>query len=119
MYIAGLALISLHTKGARFLAPLAQVGRMALTNYVLQSLICAVLFYGFGFGLYEKVGAAALIGITGIIYLLQILFSNLWLKRFQFGPLEWVWRSLTYARRQPMVKKALSHAEPGVPTPAI
>jgi uncharacterized protein len=69
---------------------------------VLQSLVCTLLFGGFGFGLYEKVGAAGLWGITFAVYLLQIPFSAWWLGRFRFGPLEWVWRSLTYGQRQPM-----------------
>ena len=63
-YVSGLALLSLRARGARLLAPLGQVGRMALSNYVLQSVICAILFGGFGFGLYEEVGAAGLLGLT-------------------------------------------------------
>jgi uncharacterized protein len=76
---------------------------MALTNYVMQSVICSLLFNGYGFGLYEKVGAAGLWGITFAIYLCQIPFSGWWLSRFQFGPLEWLWRSLTYKERQPFL----------------
>lgn len=105
-YIAGLALLSLRPRGARLLAPLAQVGRMALSNYVLQSLVCSLLFYGFGLGWYEQVGPAGLLGLTFLIYLLQIPLSALWLSRFQFGPLEWLWRSLTYRRRQALAKPA-------------
>lgn len=104
-YIAGLCLLSQNQAGARLLAPLGQVGRMALSNYVLQSLVCSVLFYGFGFGLYERVGAAVLVAITLAIYLAQIPLSAWWLRRFNFGPLEWVWRSLTYGKRQPMRKE--------------
>jgi uncharacterized protein len=100
-YISGLSLLSLGKHGAKALAPLGKVGRMALSNYLLQSLVCSVLFDGFGFGLYEKVGAAWLLGITILIYLLQIPFSAWWLNHFQFGPLEWLWRSLTYRQRQP------------------
>ena len=74
---------------------------MALSNYVLQSVICATLFGGFGFGLYEEVGAAGLVGLTVLIYLVQIPLSVWWLRRFQFGPIEWLWRSLTYGKRQP------------------
>lgn len=103
-YTAGLSLLSLKKSGSKFLSPLSQVGRMALTNYVLQSLVCSVLFYGPGFGLYEKIGAAGLLGIAVLIYCLQIPLSVFWLNRFQFGPLEWLWRSLTYGKRQPMVK---------------
>ncbi len=89
-YMSGISLLSLRKSGSRFLAPLAKVGRMALTNYVLQSLVCSILFGGFGFGLYEKVGAAGLLGIMFLVYLAQIPFSIWWLGRFQFGPLEWL-----------------------------
>lgn len=100
-YICGLALLSMQAQGARALAPLGKVGRMALSNYVLQSLVCSILFGGFGLGLYERVGAAGLLGLTGVIYLAQIPLSVWWLNRFQFGPLEWLWRSLTYRQWQP------------------
>lgn len=78
---------------------------MALTNYILQSVICSILFSGYGFGLYENVGAASLWGIVFAIYILQIPFSMWWLKNFQFGPMEWLWRSLTYKAWQPFYKK--------------
>ncbi len=100
-YVSGLSLLSLRARGARLLAPLGQVGRMALSNYMLQSVICAILFGGFGLGLYEEVGAAGLLGLTVLIYLAQIPLSVWWLNRFQFGPIEWLWRSLTYGKRQP------------------
>ena len=102
VYVTGLSLISSTANGAKTLSPLAAVGRMALTNYVLQSLICSILFGGFGFGLYEKLGAASLVGITCLIFLVQIPLSVWWLNRFKFGPLEWIWRSLTYRKFQPM-----------------
>jgi len=101
-YIAGLSLLSLRPRGAVLLAPLAPVGRMALTNYILQSLVCALLFYGVGLGWYEQVGAAGLLGITAVIYLGQVVLSGWWMKRFMYGPLEWLWRSLTYRQRQPL-----------------
>jgi uncharacterized protein len=95
-YICGLALLSLHVGGGRLLAPFSAVGRMALSNYVLQSLVCSVLFGGFALGLYEKVGSAALEGIAVLIFGMQVLVSGWWLRRFRYGPLEWIWRSLTY-----------------------
>jgi uncharacterized protein len=83
----------------RLLASLAPVGRMALTNYLLQTVICVFIFYGYGFGLFGRVGAtkATLIALT--IFLFQILMSSLWLKYFSYGPMEWIWRQLTYRRR--------------------
>ena len=101
-YMASLTLLAQHSDWQRRLAPLSYVGRMALTNYLLQSLVCTLIFYGYGLGLYGKVGAAVTIMLTVSIYLLQILFSNWWLRRFQFGPMEWLWRTLTYGRKQPM-----------------
>ncbi len=103
VYVSGLSLLSLKEGGAKMLAPIGKVGRMALTNYVLQSVVCSLLFNGYGFGFYEKIGAAGLWGITFAIYLCQIPLSGWWLSRFQFGPLEWLWRSLTYKEWQPFL----------------
>jgi len=106
-YISGVALLSLQARGASLLAPISQVGRMALSNYVFQSVVCSFIFNGYGLGLFEKVGAAGLWAITFAVYLVQIPLSVWWLKHFQFGPLEWVWRSLTYGKKQPFgLKKA-------------
>lgn len=103
VYISSLSLFSLKETGAKFLAPIGKVGRMALSNYVLQSVLCSLIFNGYGLGLYEKVGLAGLWGVTLAIYLCQIPLSNWWLGKFQFGPLEWLWRSLTYGQKQPFV----------------
>ena len=83
-------------------ARLAATGRMALTNYITQSLICTLIFYGHGLGLFERVAAPGRMGIVFGIWVLQLLWSPWWLKRFRFGPLEWLWRSATYMKRQPM-----------------
>ncbi len=119
-YIAGLALLSLRPRGSRLLAPLGQVGRMALTNYVLQSVVCSFLFYGFGLGLYERVGGAGLVGISLLVYLAQVAFSHWWLGRFRYGPLEWLWRSLTYGKRQPFARQPRVDGRPEeLATPAV
>lgn len=104
-YISGLALLSLTRPGAALLAPLANVGRMALSNYVLHSAVCVLLFNGFGLGWYEQVGAAGLLGLTVAIYLTQIPLSGWWLARWRYGPLEWAWRSLAYGRAQPFGRR--------------
>ncbi len=104
-YVCGLCLLWMHTSGAKWLEPLSQVGRMALTNYVLQSVLCSLIFNGYGLGLYEKVGTAGLLGISVAIFMLQVSLSRWWLTRFQFGPLEWLWRSLTYMQKQPFRRK--------------
>jgi uncharacterized protein len=81
---------------------LAAVGRMALTNYLMQSLICTALFYGWGFGLFGRLDRTALAGIVLAIWAFQLLSSAVWLAYFRFGPAEWLWRSLTYWQFQPM-----------------
>jgi uncharacterized protein len=73
---------------------------MALTNYLAQSLICTTIFYGYGFGLYGQVGPALGVFLTLVIFGLQVLFSRWWLSRYHYGPMEWLWRSLTYGKAQ-------------------
>ena len=81
---------------------LAAVGRMALSNYLMHSIICTTIFYGYGFGLFGKVERLGLLGIVVAILVLQLIVSPIWLTYFRFGPFEWLWRSLTYWRLQPM-----------------
>lgn len=83
----------------------AQVGRMALSNYMIQTAICIYLFYGFGFGLHGQLLQIELYYVIVGIWLFQIAFSNVWLHYFRFGPLEWVWRSLCYWKVQPLSRK--------------
>jgi uncharacterized protein len=80
----------------------AAVGRMALTNYLSQSILGALIFYTIGLGLYGQFSGYYLYFIVAGIWTIQIIFSNWWLNRFRFGPFEWVWRSLTYRQRQPL-----------------
>jgi uncharacterized protein len=81
---------------------LAAVGQMALTNYVSHSIICAFVFYGFGFGLYGELARHELYYVVFSIWVVQLVLSPIWLKYYKFGPLEWGWRSLTYLKKQPM-----------------
>ena len=101
-YMTSLVLLTQTVTWERRLRPLASVGRMAISNYLLQTLICTTLFYGYGFGLYGQVGAATGVLLTIAIYALQIPLSVWWLRHFRFGPVEWLWRSLTYGEWQPM-----------------
>jgi uncharacterized protein len=97
----------------RILAPFAAVGRMAFTNYILHSIIFGFIFFGYGFGLFGRMGAASALLLVAIVYSLQALFSTFWLSRFRFGPLEWLWRSVTYNRSQPMrIDRPLNAAMP-------
>ena len=81
---------------------LAAVGRMALSNYLLHTIICTTFFYGHGFGWYGYLSRSSLLLIVLFIWVLQLIVSPWWLKRFRFGPFEWLWRSLTYWSWQPM-----------------
>jgi len=85
---------------------LAPVGQMALTNYLLESIIATTIFYGYGLALFGQVGAAWGIVLTVVIYLLLIPFSHWWMKRFLYGPAEWLWRSMTYWKWQPLRRRA-------------
>jgi uncharacterized protein len=81
---------------------LAAVGRMAFTNYIMQSIICTIIFYGFGFGLFNQIDRFPQQLIVLAIWIFQLAISPWWLKRYRFGPLEWLWRTLTYWKRQPL-----------------
>lgn len=80
---------------------LAAVGKMALTNYIMQSVICAIVFTGVGFSLYGQLQRYELYYVVFSIWLFQLIASPIWLSYFRFGPLEWLWRSLTYKKLQP------------------
>jgi len=84
--------------GGRLVTVFAPVGRMALTNYLMHSIICVVLSYGFGLALWWRIGASTAMAIAAGIVVLQIPLSAWWLSRFRFGPIEWIWRRLTYGR---------------------
>lgn len=81
---------------------LARVGQMALTNYLAQSVLASLVFYGFGFGFAGEMSRLGQQGVVWFVWIVQILWSIAWLSRFRFGPAEWLWRSLTYWELQPM-----------------
>ncbi|MFA8433005.1 MAG: DUF418 domain-containing protein [Marinifilaceae bacterium] len=96
----GLVLWVYQMKIADFLMKgLAAVGRMAFTNYLCQTVICSLLFYSYGFGLFGKLQRVELLGIVLIIWMFQIGFSWFWLREYNMGPLEWLWRWLTYREK--------------------
>jgi uncharacterized protein len=97
--IAMVSLLWQKSSWHRLLALLAPVGRMALTNYLLQTVICVFIFYGYGFGQFGKFGATKATLLALVIFVFQILVSTLWLKYFSYGPMEWIWRQLTYRQR--------------------
>ena len=100
-YVAAVALLFQSPRWRRRLLWLAPVGRMALTNYLAQSLVYLLAFTGVGLGLYGKVGASVAVAVALFVFALQIASSRWWLERFRFGPAEWLWRSLTYGKPQP------------------
>jgi uncharacterized protein len=81
---------------------LAAVGRMAFTNYIMHSVVCTTLFYGHGLGLIGKVSRVGQLAIVLVIWAVQLVVSPIWLRYFLFGPLEWLWRSLTYLQWEPL-----------------
>lgn len=85
----------------------AAVGQMAFTNYIMHSVLCTMIFYGHGLGLFGRVGRVGQLGVFAGVAALQLWYSAPWLERFRFGPLEWLWRTLTYWRIQPF-RRALS-----------
>ncbi|HEX5050767.1 MAG TPA: DUF418 domain-containing protein [Planctomycetota bacterium] len=101
-WAAALLLILRAGRLARLTAALTSVGRMAFSCYVLQTVCCSLLFYGYGLALYGTVPRATLLLVVLAVSIVQIVFCSLWQRAFLFGPLEWAWRSLTYWRRQPL-----------------
>ncbi|GAB2577541.1 DUF418 domain-containing protein [Spirosoma areae] len=83
---------------------LSNVGQMAFSNYILQTLCCTLFFNGYGLGYFGKLPYHQLYYVVGVVWVINLLFSAIWLQFFRFGPLEWGWRSLTYWQRQPMRK---------------
>ncbi len=81
------------------------VGQMAFTNYLMQSLLVGLFFYGIGFGLFGKLQRHEIYYVVASVWIVQIIYSHIWLKYFRFGPLEWAWRSLTYWKVQPFVRE--------------
>jgi len=79
---------------------LAAVGRMALSNYISQSLICITLFFGIGFGFFGQIDRWTQVIVVLFVWVLQLIWSKPWLEKFKYGPLEWMWRSFTYGKKQ-------------------
>jgi len=102
-YACAIVLLSLHERWGRILAPLRFTGRMPLTNYLMQSVICTLIFYGYGLGFYERVGPTLCLVLAFVIFPVQVLTSIWWFRHFRFGPAEWLWRMLTYGAAPKML----------------
>jgi uncharacterized protein len=111
-YLGSLVLFAHSRVMHGFKAAIARVGRMGLTNYLLESGLATFFFYHWGLGFFGQTTRIERMGLVLAIYLLLIGFSALWLRHFRFGPMEWLWRTLTYLRPQPMRR---SQDQPGTP----
>ena len=100
-YISLIIFIYQKIKESNWYMVLANVGRTALSNYLLQTLLCTLIFYGHGFGLFAQVERKFQFIIVILVWFVQIILTQVWLKYYKFGPAEWLWRSLTYFKRQP------------------
>jgi uncharacterized protein len=105
-YAAGVVALTKLPIGRRLLGWAEPLGRMAFTNYLVQSVVFGWLFYGYGLGLFDRLGAASALAIGVVVYVVQVLFNGWWLKRYRFGPMEWLWRTLMYGQWQPMKRGA-------------
>ncbi|KAB2496378.1 DUF418 domain-containing protein [Priestia endophytica] len=97
-YISSIALLTYSNRWKKLLNALARAGKLSLTNYLSQSIVFTFLFYGYGFGLFSKVGVTGGIVFTIVFFTIQLFLSKLWLQFFVIGPLEWVWRLWTYLK---------------------
>lgn len=100
-YIAVLTLLFFRYSQNFLVVRLASVGKTALTNYVSQSIFGTLIFYGYGLGLMAEVSSATAVALCMPIFVFQLFLSHWWMTRFRYGPLEWVWRSLTLLSAQP------------------
>ena len=99
----GLVMLACRTAALRGLTrPFAAVGQTALTNYLLQTILCTTIFYGHGLGWFGSVDRVGQVGVVAAVWAVQLIASPLWLRRFRYGPAEWAWRSLTYGARPPL-----------------
>jgi uncharacterized protein len=105
-YAATIISIANLDSGKRLLGWAAPLGRMAFTNYLAQSLIFGWIFYGYGLGLFGRLSVAGALAIGLAVYVGQVLFSAWWLRRYRYGPVEWLWRTLMYGAAQPMRQTA-------------
>jgi uncharacterized protein len=105
IYLAGMSLILSKKSWAWVLDKFVAIGKMGLTNYLMQTAIGILIFYGIGLGLAGKFNAAWCFAIAVLIFIFQIIYSKWWMSKFLYGPVEWLWRSATYLKWQPMRRK--------------
>lgn len=109
MYMSGIALLTHSGRCGVLVKWLATTGRMPLTNYLMQSVCATFIFYWWGLGMFGMSSQTMNVAIVLGVYMCQIVISNLWLSRFRFGPTEWLWRTITYMKVQPMLVSSARH----------
>jgi uncharacterized protein len=105
-YALGIVVLTESDLGRKCFSYLAPVGMMSISNYLFQSVLSTWIFYSYGFGLYGKISIFAGTVLALFIYVFQVYFSNRWLTNHYFGPVEWLWRSITYKKKQPWKRVA-------------
>jgi uncharacterized protein len=105
-YVALLIVLFHDERWRARIAPFGAIGRTAFSNYLLQSVLGTLIFYSYGLGFFGDVGPAVLWPVTFVIFAIQLVLSRWWLERYRFGPMEWVWRKLTYRGRLPMRRES-------------
>jgi uncharacterized protein len=109
-YVAAITLLFERAQCRRWLLIVEPVGRAALSNYLLQSIVCIAMFYGIGGGLFMRVSLGTALAMAAMLFVLQLGVSRLWFSRFSFGPVEWIWRQFTYQTRVPLRRSpAVNH----------
>jgi uncharacterized protein len=103
-YVAAIILIYKAKYARTLFRALEAVGQMALTNYVMQSVLCTLFFFGYGLDYFAELDFYQIYFVVFFVWIVQLITSPLWLRYFRFGPLEWLWRSLTYLKWQPLVR---------------
>ena len=107
-YVSAVIVLVHDARWRARLAPFGAVGRTALSNYLFQSVAGTLLFYSYGLGLYGRGGPVVFLVPIVVIYALKTVLSVWWLRRFRFGPVEWLWRSATHGTWQPLRREAAS-----------
>ena len=105
MYICTLILLYYKTKTRKILDYIAPVGRMSVTNYMIQSFVGVILFYGFGANLAMQLSFLQCLLLGLVIYIIQVVYSNWWMQRYYYGPIEWLWRTVTWFKSVPFIRK--------------
>ncbi|WP_448698921.1 DUF418 domain-containing protein [Mucilaginibacter sp. AW1-3] len=102
--MSAICCLYIKDKLKRFFSALQSIGKMTLTNYMVQNVISMFVFSGAGFGVYNTQHPLFYVGLALGVYIIQVFFSKWWLKNYYYGPVEWVWRQLSYGKRLPIKK---------------